>query len=210
MRRDRVRPFLPPAVRAGLGAAPRRVGLLGGSFNPAHEGHRHISVEALRHLGLDEVWWLVAPQNPLKEARGMDPLSERLAAARRAARHDRIRVTGIERDLGTRYTVDTLARLRALFPRTSFTWLMGADNLAQMPRWKRWPDIAAMAPIAVIDRPGCGVRALAGAVARRYGARRLRDGAVRGIAAAGPPAWCFLRCRLSPLSATAIRAARHP
>lgn len=210
MRRDRIRPFLPPAARAALGAAPRRIGLLGGSFNPAHEGHRHISLEALRRLDLDEVWWLVAPQNPLKDALGMGALDERLAAARRVAGHDRIRITDIERVVGTRYTVDTLARLRRLFPSAAFVWLMGADNLAQMARWKRWPDIAAMAPIAVIDRPGCGVRALAGAVARRYGAARSRDGAVRGLAAAGPPAWCFLRCRLSPLSATAIRAARPP
>lgn len=206
MRRDHIRPYLPAGTRAGLGAAPRRIGLLGGSFNPAHAGHRHISLAALRRLGLDEVWWLVSPQNPLKAAGDMAPLARRMDQARRLASHPRIRVTDIERLLGTRYTVDTVAALRRLFPATQFVWLMGADNLAQMARWKRWPDLCRMLPFAVLDRPGNASRALAGAVAHRYRGRRLGERALRRLADARPPAWSFVHVRLSPLSATALRA----
>jgi nicotinate-nucleotide adenylyltransferase len=206
--RDRVRPYLPPRVRAGLGTAPRRVGLLGGSFNPAHAGHRHISLSALRRLGLDEIWWLVSPQNPLKANADMAPMAHRMAKARAVAAHPRIRVSDIERVLDTRYTIDTLAALERLFPTIRFVWLMGADNLAQMAQWKRWPDICRLTPFAVLDRPGNATRALAGAVARRYPERRLGERAARRLADATPPAWCFIRARLSPLSATALRA-RH-
>jgi nicotinate-nucleotide adenylyltransferase len=197
-------------VRASLGAAPRRIGLLGGSFNPAHAGHRHISLSALRRLGLDEVWWLVSPQNPLKPGGNMAPLPQRLARARAVAAHRRIRVSDIERLLGTRYTIDTLAALKRLFPATRFVWLMGADNLAQMARWKRWPDLCRLTPFAVLDRPGDATRALAGAVARRYPDRRLGERAARHLADATPPAWCFIHVRLSPLSATALRARQRP
>ncbi|MBU3078500.1 nicotinate-nucleotide adenylyltransferase [Sphingomonas quercus] len=133
---------------------PRRIGLLGGSFNPAHRGHRHISLLALDALGLDEVWWLVSPGNPLKPDKGMAPLSARLASARRVAARAPIRVTAIESRLGTRYTADTLTALRRLFPREAFIWLMGADNLAQFHRWQHWRRIARTMPIAVIARPG--------------------------------------------------------
>ena len=207
--RDRIRPYLPVGARASLGAAPRRVGLLGGSFNPAHAGHRHISLAALQRLGLDEVWWLVSPQNPLKATDGMASLAQRMAQARTTAAHRRIRVTDIERLLGTRYTIDTLAAVRQLFPATRFVWLMGADNLAQMARWKRWPDLCRLVPFAVLDRPGNATRALAGAVARRYSGHRLGERAVRRLADTAPPAWSFIHSRLSPLSATALRA-RHP
>jgi nicotinate-nucleotide adenylyltransferase len=207
-RRDRIRPWLPASARASLGAAPRRIGLLGGSFNPAHAGHRHISLAALRRLGLDEVWWLVSPQNPLKGTRDMGPLKQRMAKARAVAANRRIRVTDIERLLGTRYTIDTVAALRRLFPATRFVWLMGADNLAQMARWKRWPDLCRLVPFAVLDRPGNGTRALAGAVAHRYRRERLDERAVRRLIAMAPPAWSFIHARLSPLSATALRARR--
>ena len=210
MRRDRIRPYLPAGFRASLGAAPRRVGLLGGSFNPAHAGHRHISLAALRRLGLDEVWWLVSPQNPLKASDGMAPLARRMAQAQAQAVQAPIRVTDIERVLGTRFTVDTLAALRLLFPATRFVWLMGADNLAQMAHWQRWPDLCHLMPFAVLDRPGNGTRALAGAVARRYPARRLGEHAVRQLVDAAPPAWSFIHSRLSPLSATALRARHKP
>lgn len=210
MHRDRIRPYLPAAARGGLGRVPRRVGLLGGSFNPAHEGHRHISLVALRRLGLDAVWWLVSPQNPLKGTAGMAALTQRLPQARAVAAHPRIRVTEIERLLGTRYTVDTLAALGRLFPATRFVWLMGADNLAQMARWKRWPDLCRLVPFAVLDRPGNGTRALAGAVAQRLRGQRIREGAVRGLADAPPPAWSFIHARLNPLSATALRAGQKP
>jgi nicotinate-nucleotide adenylyltransferase len=212
VRHDHVRRYLWSDVRArrdvAATAGRHRIGLLGGSFNPAHDGHRHISLIALRRLRLDEVWWLVSPQNPLKAAHDMAPLATRLAQAARLAAHPRIRVTDIERPLGTRYTVDTIAALRQLFPGARFVWLMGADNLAQMARWKRWPDLCRMVPFAVLDRPGTATRALAGAVAHRFRARRLGEAAARRWAAAGPPAWTFFHTRLSPLSATALRAHR--
>ncbi len=130
------------------------MGLLGGSFNPAHGGHRRISLFARDALGLDEVWWLVSPGNPLKDARSMAPLSARFASARAQARRAPIRVTVIERDLGTRYTVDTLRAIRRRWPGIDFVWLMGTDNLAQFDRWKHWRDIARSMPIAAIARPG--------------------------------------------------------
>ncbi|MBM3560472.1 MAG: nicotinate-nicotinamide nucleotide adenylyltransferase, partial [Alphaproteobacteria bacterium] len=129
-----------------------RVGLLGGSFNPAHDGHRYVSTEALRRLGLDEVWWLVSPQNPLKPAAGMAPLAERLAGARAVARHPRIRITALEARLGTTWTIDTIVALGRRFPGTRFVWLMGADNLVQIPRWRDWSSIFNRIAIAVIAR----------------------------------------------------------
>ena len=140
---------------------PRRVGLLGGSFNPAHRGHRRISLFAKEALGLDEVWWLVSPGNPLKPKGGMAPLEARFESATQQARHAPIRVTAIERELGTRYTVDTLAALRRRYSKIDFCWLMGADNLAQFHRWRDWRGIARSMPIAVIARPGYDGTALA-------------------------------------------------
>jgi nicotinate-nucleotide adenylyltransferase len=138
-----------------------KTGLLGGSFNPAHRGHRKISLAAIDALGLDEVWWLVSPGNPLKPAAGMAPLQARVASARVAARRAPIRVTAIERELGTRYTIDTLRALRRRFPGRRFVWIMGADNLAQFHRWKAWRGIARIVPIAVFARPGYGAKAFA-------------------------------------------------
>jgi nicotinate-nucleotide adenylyltransferase len=131
-----------------------RVGILGGSFNPAHGGHRRISQLALAALGLDEVWWLVSPGNPLKPALGMAPLAARFASARRQARRAPIRVSAIEREFGTRYTIDSLRRLVRRWPRHRFVWLMGSDNLAQFGRWRNWRGIARLMPIAVLARPG--------------------------------------------------------
>lgn len=190
--------FLPPP---GL-----RVGLLGGSFNPAHAGHCHISREALKRLRLDEVWWLVSPQNPLKPSEGMAPLAERLAAARRRARDQRIRVTGIEALLGSVYTAQTLRRLRALFPRVHFVWLMGADNLIQIARWEDWQEIFNALPIAVFDRPTYSVVATSAKAARRFGRDRLPEQQAGKLAEMQPPAWVLLRIRKHPLSATRIRA----
>src|SRR5918997_303056 len=143
-----------------------RIGLLGGSFNPAHEGHRHVAERALAALGLDQVWLLVSPGNPLKPRRGMAPFAARLASARRFADGRRVVATGIEAELGTRYTVDTLALLRRRFPRARFALLLGADNLEQLPRWRRWREIARTTPVAVVPRPGATRRALAGQAAR--------------------------------------------
>lgn len=187
-----------------------RVGLLGGSFNPAHEGHLHISLAALRSLGLDRVWWLVSPQNPLKPAKGMAPHAERLAAARSMARHPRIVVTGIESRLNTRYTADTLVRLARRYPRIRFVWLMGADNLIQIPRWRGWTRIFHSVPVAVLARPTYSRPALSGAAAHRFAWARVSGRRAHLLADLPPPAWTFLFIRRHPASATAIRARKDP
>jgi nicotinate-nucleotide adenylyltransferase len=188
---------------------PRRVGLLGGSFNPAHGGHLHISLEALKRLDLDEVWWLVSPQNPLKPRAGMATLEDRLAGARALARHPRIRVSDIERRLGTLYTADTLAALKRRFPRIRFVWLMGADNLIQIVRWERWRNIFELVPIAVFARPSYSLPSLSGPAARRYARRRIPLRDARRLADTAPPAWVFLPVRLDARSATDIRSRRR-
>ena len=210
---------LPPSLtRAALGAAldgqvppaGARVGLFGGSFNPAHEGHRQISEEALRRLGLDRVWWLVSPQNPLKPARGMAPLAERMASARRmASGNRRILVTALEGELGSAYTADTLKTLTRLLSRVHFVWLMGADNLIQVHHWQDWPQIFNSLPVAVFDRPTYSLGALSGKAARAFARYRLKERSARCLAEARPPAWVFIRCRLNSQSATEIRA-RQP
>ncbi len=185
-----------------------RVGLLGGSFNPAHRGHRHIATVALRRLRLDQVWLLVSPGNPLKHAHGMAPLAERLAsAAALVADQPRIVATAIERQIGTRYTVDTLERLRRLFPHVRFVWLMGADNLRQLPAWRGWLRIVADTPFAVLPRPGYTAGALVGAAASRW--RRARRPAAQAglLAGSRAPAWLLLPARQDASSATALRSA---
>jgi len=184
-----------------------RTGLLGGSFNPAHGGHRRVSLAAMEALGLDEIWWLVSPGNPLKPAQDMAPLAARLASARRAARRGRIRPTAIERRLGTVYTADTLAALVRRFPNRRFVWLMGADNLAQFHRWRDWRKIAATVPIAVIGRPGYDGAALK-APAWGWLRRFVRPAAMaRNWTQWRPPALVLLELPPDPTSATAIRAA---
>lgn len=184
-----------------------RVGLLGGSFNPAHAGHLHVARIARRRLRLHQVWLLVSPGNPLKPARGMAPLAERLASARRIADGRRVVATDLERQLATRYTVDTLATLRTRFPRARFVWLMGADNLAQLPRWRRWGRIVTQATFAVLPRPSYNHRALAGLAAQRLRGARLRTEAAPVLAACSPPRWVFVPAPQTAISATAIRAA---
>ena len=181
----------------------RRVGLLGGSFNPAHAGHLHLSRRALAALKLDQVIWLVAPQNPLKAVAGMAPFEERLARARAVAQDPRIEVSDIERHLGTRYSVDTLARLRRGCATTRFVWLMGADLMLQLPDWHRWQCIFEMVPVAIFDRRSYAYRALAGLAARRYRHHRIRSPAA--LPTRKPPAWCFVRGSTHPASATEIR-----
>jgi nicotinate-nucleotide adenylyltransferase len=192
----------------GLQGGRRRIGLLGGSFNPAHAGHRHISLLALKLLDLDEIWWLVSPQNPLKPRAGMAPLASRLEGARRAANHPRLKVTDLEARLGTRFTADTAWALRRRFPKLRFVWLMGADNLVQIPRWQRWPAIFTELSIAVFDRPSYSFKALAGKAARRFRRFRVRPRQAKRIAFLRPPAWVFLYTPLHPASATAIRAGK--
>lgn len=186
----------------------QRIGILGGSFNPAHRGHLDISLKALRQLGLDQVWWLVSPQNPLKPADGMAPLAERLSAARRMARDPRIRVTDLEQRLGSRFTAESLKLLRRRFPETRFVWLMGADNLAQIAQWRDWQQIFHLVPIAVFARPSYCFKALAAKAARRFARYRLKEGAGRRLATSEPPAWLFVHGRLNPISATEIRRRR--
>ena len=186
----------------------QRIGILGGSFNPAHRGHLDISLKALRQLGLDQVWWLVSPQNPLKPADGMAPFAERLVAARRMARNPRIRVTDLEQRLGSRFTAESLKLLRRRFPETRFVWLMGADNLAQIAQWRDWQQIFHLVPIAVFARPSYCFKALAAKAARRFARYRLKEGAGRRLATSEPPAWLFVHGRLNPISATEIRRRR--
>jgi nicotinate-nucleotide adenylyltransferase len=187
-----------------------RIGLLGGSFNPAHAAHREISLTALHRLKLDQVWWLVSPQNPLKSARGMAPLDRRLEQAEAVAAHPRIRVTAIETTLGTRYTADTLRRLTTHYPQAAFVWLMGADNLAQFHRWQDWRGIAQTMPIAVLDRPGFNLTALQGRAGCWLSRHRLPRYAAAILADRTPPAFLLLKSKLNPLSATEIRAQRKP
>lgn len=182
-----------------------RTALLGGSFNPAHGGHRRISLFARKALGVDEVWWLVSPGNPLKPKAGMASLQARFHSAIKQARRAPIRVTAIERELGTRYTVDTLRKLQRRFPRREFCWLMGSDNLAQFHRWRDWRTIARTMPIAVIARPGYDSMAIASPAMvwlRRYrvSAARFRNGTFGSA-----PALVTLQFDPDTRSATAIR-----
>ncbi len=184
-----------------------RVGLLGGSFNPAHSGHLHVARVARRRLRLDSVWLMVSPGNPLKSVAGMAPLSQRLASARRIADGKRIVATDIESRLRTRYTYDTLRALRRLFPRVAFVWVMGADNLVQLPRWQHWTEIPSLMPFAVIPRPTYNGRALAGQAARRFRFAFRLPHLAPALAGMAPPAWTFLPVRQNKLSATELRRA---
>ena len=187
-------------------AAPgMAIGLLGGSFDPAHSGHVHITEEALRRFGLDRVWWLVSPGNPLKP-NSPAPIARRVAAARAIMQHPKVVVTAIEARLGTRYTAQTLARLKALYPGVRFVWLMGADNLVQFHRWDRWRQIMASVAVGVLARPGAGLRGRTSPAARSYAKARLPAGAAAGLARAARPAWCFVNLPMVDLSSTAIRA----
>lgn len=207
---QQVRPSRFSTDKIGSSDSPRRgrrVGLLGGSFNPAHGGHRHISLQALDALCLDEVWWLVSPGNPLKSRTDMAALAARYASALRQARRAPIRVTAIEAQLDTRYTVDTLRAIRRRYPEFQFLWLMGADNLATFDHWRAWRQIAQMMPIAVIARPGYDGQAIASpAVAwlRRFQVPAAKFRAMNRWSA---PALVILRFNPDPRSATAIRRA---
>lgn len=189
-------------------AMPRgsRIGLLGGSFDPPHAGHLHLSREALKRFGLDRVVWLVSPGNPLKPNPPAS-LEDRMAAARAIVDHPRITVSDFEARAGTRYTAETLARLRHLFPRVRFTWLMGADNLAQFHRWDNWQGILQSVPVGVLARPGLRMAARLSPAARIFGAAQIPAYASPRLAGAPAPAWCFVNMPMTDLSSTAIRAA---
>ena len=194
-------------VKRPLPVAGRRprVGLLGGSFNPAHAGHLHISRLALKRLALDEVWWLVSPQNPLKAAEGTAPLAERLAGARKLARGRKYWATDIEHDLGTHYTADTLAALKGRFPNAQFVWIMGADNLGEIARWNNWTAIFETVPNAVFARPAYSFKALTSTAAKRFAGRRRPQSQAASLVGQNPPAWVYLQIPMSSASATKIR-----
>jgi nicotinate-nucleotide adenylyltransferase len=196
-----VRP--PQPVVAGM-----RIGILGGSFNPPHRGHIYASELALRQLALDSVWWLVSPQNPLKPLRGMANFLERIGAAKRFVHHRRILVSDIEAQFGTRFTVDTLRALTRRFPQAHFVWIMGSDNLVQLPRWRSWQRIFTLAPIAVVARPGSTASARKSLAARRFAFACRKPS--RRFAEILPPAWTILEGPRDAASATAIRAAHGP
>ena len=179
------------------------VGLLGGSFDPAHEGHAHITREAIKRMGLDKVWWLVTPGNPLK-ARQPAPIAERLIRARQVIPDPRVVITDLEAKLGTRATVDTLEALKAIYPGVHFVWLMGADNLVQFHKWGRWRDILRSVPVGVLARPGAGVEARLSVAARAFRVDRVARG--EGIGGRKAPAWCFVNVPLNDMSSSAIRA----
>jgi nicotinate-nucleotide adenylyltransferase len=185
----------------GPAADGLRIGLLGGSFNPAHEGHLYVSETALKRLKLDSVWWLVSPGNPLKDKGSMADFRARLESAEKiAASHPRIHVSALERALHTVYTVDTVAALRRRFPGVTFVWLMGSDNLEQFGRWRRWRDIARLVPIAVVQRPGSILAALNAPLVRRFG--MVRDAKLP----AHPPCVMVLDGARNKQSATRLRA----
>lgn len=182
-----------------------RIGLFGGTFNPAHDGHRMASLTALRRLQLDRVWWLVTPGNPLKDNQALPPLAQRIATARALADHGHIHVTGIEATLRTRYTADTLRQLMRRCPGVRFVWVMGSDNLASFHRWNEWRTIARMMPIAVIDRPGSTHRSIASPAANWMARWRLPENQGAALPVRTPPAWIFLHGRRSDLSSTYLR-----
>ena len=197
------------ALRDGLPiTAGMKVGLFGGSFNPAHDGHAHVAETALRRLGLDRVVWLVSPQNPLKDARHSAPLAERMASARTQAQGPAMIVSDFETRAGTRWTVDTLQALKSRHPGVHFVWLMGSDNLASFHRWRGWTDIMRMAPVAVVARPGSQLDSRSAPAARRFSAFRVPDAQAGLLPTLHAPAWTYLAAPLNARSSTAIRAGR--
>lgn len=181
-----------------------KIGLLGGSFDPAHEGHAHITREALKRFGLDQVWWLVTPGNPLK-TRGPAPLDERMEQARAVMDHPKVRVTDLEARLGTRYTFATIAELMTIYPGVRFVWLMGADNFATFHLWESWQEIMRLVPVAVMARPGQRISARMSRAGRVFDTARLKGREARRIAGTAPPAWVFVNVPMSSISSTAIR-----
>jgi len=185
-------------------ARGRTIGLYGGSFNPAHAGHAHVAKAALARLGLDEIWLLVSPGNPLKDAAtDMAPFEKRLQSARSIGNRFRIRATDIEARLGTRFTVDTLEALQKHLPKTRFVWLMGADSMGSFHRWHRWADIPRAVAIAIFARPGYARVRHGGGISRRFGQFQVKP---QRLAHARPPAWCFVTLHKHPASASAIRS----
>ncbi len=181
------------------------IGLLGGSFDPAHAGHVHVTKAALKRFGLDRIWWLVSPGNPLK-SRGPAAMQTRLDFARKVMRHPRVTITDIEARLGTRYTAETLAKLTRIYPNVTFVWLMGADNLAQLDQWQDWRSIMERVPVGVLARPGERIAARLSKAARIYAHARISPYHARRLADAKAPRWAFINIPMTDMSSSAIRA----
>ena len=194
---------LPPYARG------MRIGLFGGTFNPPHEAHLAAALLAMKRLNLDGVWWLVTPANPLKDTRGLTPLGERIRAIGAFARHPRIQVTGFEAAIGSHHTYKTVSYLRRRCPGVHFVWIMGADNLRSFHRWRKWRQIAALLPIAVVDRLGPSLYATGGIAAQALGRWRIPESAANTLATRRPPAWTYLHGLKSALSSTALRRKIH-
>ena len=194
--------FKPPPAYPGMS-----VGLLGGTFDPPHAGHMHISEMALKRLGLDRLWWLVTPGNPLKTRGDMTSFMERLSAAKAIARHPRIDVTGFEAGTGSAYTADTIAFVKNRYASTRFVWIMGADNLESFHHWKNWQTIMEEMPVAVIDRPGYRLGAHSSKAAHFFSRSYVEESDALGLKWLQPPAWTFLTVPLSAHSSTALRGA---
>ena len=209
---------LPPARVATFGVRTRlvlpihspgmRIGLFGGTFDPVHAAHRAACLLAMRRIGLDRVWWLVTPGNPLKNTAGLAPLRQRVLAAKALAQHPRIDVTDLEAELGTRFTYETIDYLVQRCPGVRFVWIMGADNLRSFHRWQRWRDIAGLVPIAVVDRLGPSLYSIGSAAAQALARVRIPESRAKTLPDRRPPVWVFLHGLKSPLSSTALRAAR--
>jgi nicotinate-nucleotide adenylyltransferase len=197
-------PFRLPPFQPGM-----RIGLFGGSFDPPHRGHREVSLAALRGLGLDQVWWLVSPQNPLKPNAPSEDLPRRVAAARRLANHPRIKVTAIEATLGTSYTAETLRRLVPRLRGVELVWMMGADNLATFHHWRDWQAIAAAMPLAVFNRPSLAYKALSSPAAKALARARRPARPAGKLLKNQSPAWVFLPAPHIPLSSTELRSLRR-
>ena len=205
-----LRDFGSLAVKTPLVFPGQRVGIMGGTFNPAHGGHGIVAETAVKRLQLDQLWVVVTPGNPLKANGGLPPLGERMRDARKFAKQPRMKVTGFEAELGTPYTAAMLNFLKRRYPDVHFVWVMGADNLASFDRWQHWQSIAAAFPIAVVDRPGWRLKALSACAGAALADRRVPEQLAAALPLMQPPAWTLLTTRLSPLSSTALRSVRPP
>lgn len=196
---------LETAIRVPFATEQMSVGLLGGSFNPPHSGHRHISLFALSRLNLDRIWWLVSPGNPLKDSSDLQSLDSRLFNCRSIAEHPKLDITAFEAKLSSVYTIDTLRYLLRRYPGTRFVWVMGADNLVWFHRWRNWTTLFRLVPVVVVDRPDCRYQAMASKAAKTFSKYYVNNQNLSSFACSRPPRWTFLTIPLSSESSTKIR-----